>query len=611
MVWFKKQKSVEDLDDTSRSSWFARHFKKQKSPSFHTSPNFNTSASSLPSRRPSLKSAKSSKTTKSYKSTKSTKSGKNKKSKKQKVTFNVEPVEISSSSNPSDDISEEIVEREPEHTISRCTSAQEISEQLMPDNENRSILNFTDLFKAMDNIVNDSDKIVLERDVMEKPITSPILYFNANRYSQSSLIAVRNPEGLAEKFFNGSVTSIDFRDYILWLGGDDLKQSTVCQYYMDSFPWYRFDLLDSLHMLCKNLFIDLSNPSIETERVLRAFSHSWTKTNQRHLFGRADVAYTVAFSLLILNYKFCDPKQHSISKKRFVKGVTDMILKSETQPAVLKHEGNRRHSLAPVDGDIDVDDFAYIMKVFSKKAIRHSNVNSKVSDKSGSRRNSWLGRISFDNGSKSNISRSASTRIFSKNANTQENSKLNMRNQIANGSGNVARFSTESEFEELGLNLDLDQTPQLSISNDEKTPNGTPSTQNTSLNRNSYLHESETETEDPETPHVLPRTRSRSRSRSISYSSRSSNTSSASQIRQQSLSTAEQSNRIHSVVNAAIQSMNITNENNSFNQEQDSDPLIIDITWIKKVEKVLEIYYDNVKKYRFEKARTTSQFRVI
>ncbi|EPX73341.1 guanyl-nucleotide exchange factor [Schizosaccharomyces octosporus yFS286] len=108
-----------------------------------------------------------------------------------------------------------------------------------------------------------------------------------------------DPKVVAMDIFNNTGKLVSNEDALSLLTKEDDYNKEVLENYVSLFDFGNTDILQSLRILCGNLFI--KGETQKVDHLLEAFSSRWCHTNPRMTFCTKDIVHSVAFSLLLLN----------------------------------------------------------------------------------------------------------------------------------------------------------------------------------------------------------------------------------------------------------------------------------------------------------------------
>lgn len=142
-------------------------------------------------------------------------------------------------------------------------------------------------------------------------------------------------DSVAKMLYDGKATFITPDEYACWLGSDGEEQKEVRVQFMSMFNFSSKSILMSLRMLCDKLY--MKGESQQLNRVIEAFSHSWVQQNPNHGFYDANVVYTIAYALVLLNTDIY-AADHTVNKK-----MSKSSFVHNTMDTIWVHSNNRQH----------------------------------------------------------------------------------------------------------------------------------------------------------------------------------------------------------------------------------------------------------------------------
>jgi hypothetical protein len=131
---------------------------------------------------------------------------------------------------------------------------------------------------------------------------------------------------IAFQLFNGTARFLPADEYACWLGSDEKLQHKTRMEYMALFDFESKSILDALRTLCDKLY--MKGESQQLNRVIESFSQAWVDQNSNHGFNDANVVYTIAYAILLLNtdlYAADHTNSKKISKAIFVQNTLETI----------------------------------------------------------------------------------------------------------------------------------------------------------------------------------------------------------------------------------------------------------------------------------------------
>lgn len=161
--------------------------------------------------------------------------------------------------------------------------------------------------------------------------------------SPSTSITNVEAQNMALEFYNGTTTEITLDGYASWMGDEGILQKDTREAFMKLFTFKGKSILGALRDLCEKLY--MKGESQQLHRIMESFSSAWHSMNSDHGFLDANIIYTIAYSLLLLNtdlYAADHTANKKISKSKFVSNALETIrnhvstLSSEEQTEILK-----------------------------------------------------------------------------------------------------------------------------------------------------------------------------------------------------------------------------------------------------------------------------------
>ncbi|KAK9446968.1 uncharacterized protein V1518DRAFT_407507 [Limtongia smithiae] len=129
---------------------------------------------------------------------------------------------------------------------------------------------------------------------------------------------------LALLAYAGEFSSVSVRQFTAWLG--DAGRASARTVYMANFQLDNISILTALRLLCARIY--LRGEAQHIERILEAFAVRWCHCNPKHNFYSTDAAYTLAYSIVLLNtdLHYTDSSvQRKMTRTQFVTGTLDAI----------------------------------------------------------------------------------------------------------------------------------------------------------------------------------------------------------------------------------------------------------------------------------------------
>ncbi|EPY50166.1 guanyl-nucleotide exchange factor [Schizosaccharomyces cryophilus OY26] len=108
-----------------------------------------------------------------------------------------------------------------------------------------------------------------------------------------------DPKLVAMDIWNGSEKIVSNEDALSYLMQDDNYHRRVLEQYISLYDFENSDILQSLRILCGNLYI--KGETQKVDHLLEIFSSRWCHTNPKEVFCTKDIVHSVAFSILLLN----------------------------------------------------------------------------------------------------------------------------------------------------------------------------------------------------------------------------------------------------------------------------------------------------------------------
>lgn len=166
---------------------------------------------------------------------------------------------------------------------------------------------------------------------------SPEVEKEIKEEDEEDVIAEEDYGKVAQNLYDGVYDRLNADEYARWLGSEGTVQEHIRTAYMDLFEWSTLSILMALRDLCNRIY--MKGESQQLNRVIESFSQAWVDKNRNHGFYDANVVYTIAYALILLNTDIY-AADHTASKK-----MTKSAFVNNTMETIKGHMNAERQAL--------------------------------------------------------------------------------------------------------------------------------------------------------------------------------------------------------------------------------------------------------------------------